>query len=124
MKDLEKIITGILIVVFLGWLGLTHCCSGNEDCECDKCEITACGEDCTKECCADDKKSCGEDCEKECCADKGKCCGGESDDCCSGEEHSHEDGDHDHSDETTAPPAPEEVPDEEEVEVDEGVIEE
>ena len=33
MKDIEKIITGILIIAVLGWMGYSNCCTGKEGCE-------------------------------------------------------------------------------------------
>ena len=55
MKDMEKIITGILIIAFFGWLIMDNCCTEKEGCVAD----------CTKECC--DDSECGADCAKACC---------------------------------------------------------
>lgn len=55
MKDMEKIITGILIIVCLSLLGWTNCC-----------KATTCSEDCVKVCC-EANQECGGDCAKACC---------------------------------------------------------
>ena len=53
MKDMEKIITGILIIAFFGWLIMDNCCSDGKSCAGDlaESEETQCGEDCAKACC-------------------------------------------------------------------------
>ena len=79
MKDLEKIITGILIILFLGALAMTQCCEGED---CDKSN--------------DETKT--EECQKSHDEDKIECCGGESENCCSGDSHSHGDESHSHAD--------------------------
>lgn len=43
MKEMEKLITGVLIILFLGWLGLSNCCS----------EKNECGAECIKDCCVE-----------------------------------------------------------------------
>ena len=87
MKDLEKIITGILIILFLGALAMTQCCEG---------------EDCDKS----NEENKTEECQKSNEENKIECCGG-GENCCSGnshshgnESHSHPDAEEDHSHET------------------------
>ena len=47
MKNMEKIITGLLIIVFLGWLAIDNCCTEKE----------GCAADCVKSCCISDENT-------------------------------------------------------------------
>ena len=51
MKDMEKIITGILIIAFFGWLIMDNCCSDGKSGDLAESEETQCGADCAKACC-------------------------------------------------------------------------